>query len=84
MPAIEERGIETSLVVAGLAAGGLPAALLACLVAMALASHLEGSDQFAGGQARAGRKGTARHGRRRAGGAAVLVPKRGRSSRHGR
>jgi orotate phosphoribosyltransferase len=84
MPAIEERGIETSLVVAGLAAGGLPAALLACLVAMALASHLEGSDQSAGGRARAKRKGTAHHGSRRSGGAAVLVPKGGRSNRHGR
>jgi hypothetical protein len=83
MSAIEERGIETSLVLTGLAAGGLPAALLACLAAMALASQLEGSDQPAGGQARARRKGTAHHGRRRAGGAAVLVPK-GRSDRRGR
>lgn len=84
MPAIEERGVETSLVLTGLAAGGLPVALLACLVAMALASHLEGSDLPAGGQARARRKGTPRRGRKRAGGAAVLVPKRGRSGGHGR
>jgi orotate phosphoribosyltransferase len=84
MPAIEERGVETTLVLAGLAAGGLPVALLACLAAMALASHLEDSDLPAGGQARARRKGTPRHGRRRAGGAAVLVPKGDRSSGRGR
>jgi len=83
MPAIEERGIETSLMLAGLAAGGLPASLLACLAAMALAAHLEGSSQSAGGRARARRKDTNRHGRRRAGGAAVLVPK-GDRSKHGR
>jgi hypothetical protein len=83
MSAIEDRGIEASLVLAGMAAGGLPAALLAFLAAMALADHLEGSSQSAGGQARAGRNRASRRGRRRAGGAAVLVPKRGRSS-HGR
>ncbi len=81
MSAIEERGIETSLVLAGLAVGGLPAALLACLAAMALADHLKGSGQSARGQARARRKSAARHGRRRAGGAAVLVPKGDRSKR---
>jgi orotate phosphoribosyltransferase len=84
MPAIEERGAETSLMLTGLAVGGLPAALFACLVAMALAAHLEGSDQSIGGQARAKRKGATRHGRRRSGGAAFLVPKEGRSNRNGR
>jgi hypothetical protein len=84
MPAIEERGIETSLMLTGLVAGGVPAALFACLVAMALAAHLEDSDQSAGGRARARRKGAARHGRRRSGGAAFLVPKEGCSNRRGR
>jgi orotate phosphoribosyltransferase len=77
MTAIEERGVDASLMLAGLAAGGLPAAFFACLVAMALAAHLERPDQPAGGRAGARRKGAARHGRKRSGGAAFLVPKEG-------
>jgi hypothetical protein len=84
MPAIEERGVDASLALAGLAAGGLPAALFACLVAMALAAHLERPDQPVGGRAGVKRKGGVRHGRRRSGGAAFLVPKGGRSNKRGR